>query len=113
AHGYGVVRELLGHGLGRKMHEEPNMPNYGRRGRGEKFIEGMPVALEPMINMGTHKVKQLKDGWTIVTQDGKPSAHVERDMAFVNGRPQLRSIFADMYEALEIVSDEEKEFRNK
>ena len=66
SHGYGVVRELVGHGLGRKMHEDPEMPNYGRRGRGKKFKEGMVVAIEPMINMGTHKIKQLKDGWTIV-----------------------------------------------
>ncbi|MDG1501514.1 MAG: type I methionyl aminopeptidase, partial [Ulvibacter sp.] len=70
SHGYGVVRELVGHGLGKTMHEDPEMPNYGRRGRGKKFIEGMTVAIEPMINLGTRRIKQLKDGWTIVTQDG-------------------------------------------
>ena len=85
SHGYGVVRELVGHGLGRKMHEDPEMPNYGRRGRGKKFKEGMVVAIEPMINMGTHKIKQLRDGWTILTLDGKPSAHFEHDVALVDG----------------------------
>jgi len=109
--GYGVVRELVGHGLGRKMHEDPEMPNYGKRGRGKKFKEGMVVAIEPMINMGTHKVKQLKDGWTIVTLDGKPSAHFEHNVALVNGKPELLSTFAYVYEALGIQSDEETEFR--
>lgn len=112
AEGYGVVRELVGHGLGRKMHEDPNMPNYGRRGRGKKFIEGMTVAIEPMINLGTHKVKQLSDGWTIVTLDGKASAHFEHDVALVNGKPELLSTFQYIYDALGIESDEEKEFRN-
>ncbi|HLW31996.1 MAG TPA: type I methionyl aminopeptidase [Aequorivita sp.] len=110
-HGYGVVRELVGHGLGRKMHEDPEMPNYGRRGRGKKFIEGMTIALEPMINMGTHKVKQLDDGWTIVTLDGQPSAHFEHNIALVDGKPELLSTFDYIYEALGIESDEEKEFR--
>lgn len=109
--GYGVVRELVGHGLGTKLHEDPEVPNYGKRGRGKKFLEGMTIAIEPMINMGTHKVKQLKDGWTIVTQDGKPSAHFEHDVALVDGKPELLSTFAYVYEALGIVSDEEKEFR--
>ncbi len=111
AHGYGVVRELVGHGLGRKMHEDPEMPNYGRRGRGKKFIEGMVVAIEPMINGGTHKVKQLKDGWTIVTQDGKPSVHFEHDIAIVDGKPEILSTFAYVHEALGIVDDEENKFR--
>lgn len=108
---YGVVRELVGHGLGRKMHEDPEMPNYGKRGRGKKFKEGMVVAIEPMINMGTHKVKQLADGWTIVTLDGKPSAHFEHNVALVNGKPELLSTFGYVYEALGIQSDEESEFR--
>ncbi len=111
SYGYGVVRELVGHGLGTKLHEDPEVPNYGKRGRGKKFVEGMTIAIEPMINMGTHKVKQLKDGWTIVTQDGKPSAHFEHDVALVDGKPELLSTFAYVYEALGIVSDEEKEFR--
>ncbi|WP_431137220.1 type I methionyl aminopeptidase [Psychroserpens mesophilus] len=113
AHGYGVVRELVGHGLGRKMHEDPEMPNYGRRGRGKKFIEGMVVAIEPMINGGTHRVKQLKDGWTIVTQDGKPSVHFEHDIAIVDGKPEILSTFAYVHEALGITSDEEDEFRKE
>ena len=111
--GYGVVRELVGHGLGRKMHEDPEMPNYGKRGRGKKFVEGMVVAIEPMINMGTHKIKQLKDGWTIVTLDGKPSAHFEHDVALIDGKPEILSTFAYVYEALGIQSDEELEFRQK
>ncbi|WP_114492931.1 type I methionyl aminopeptidase [Candidatus Ulvibacter alkanivorans] len=113
AHGYGVVRELVGHGLGRKMHEDPEMPNYGRRGRGKKFVEGMTVAIEPMINMGTRRISQLNDGWTIVTQDKKPSAHFEHNVALINGKPELLSTFAYVYEALGIESDEENEFREK
>lgn len=111
SHGYGVVRELVGHGLGQKMHEDPEMPNYGRRGRGKKFIEGMVVAIEPMINLGTHKVKQLKDGWTIVTQDGKPSVHFEHDIAIVDGKPEILSTFKYVHEALGIEDNREDEFR--
>ncbi len=110
-HGYGVVRELVGHGLGREMHEDPEMPNYGRRGRGKKFTEGMVVAIEPMINLGTHRIKQFSDGWTIKTEDLKPSAHFEHDVAIVNGKPELLSTFNYIYDALSIVSDEEDEFR--
>ncbi|WP_121667095.1 type I methionyl aminopeptidase [Mesonia aquimarina] len=109
--GYGVVRELVGHGLGRNMHEDPEMPNYGRRGKGKKFIEGMVVAIEPMVNQGTKRIKQLRDGWTILTQDGKPSAHFEHDVALVDGNPQLLSTFDYIYESLGIKSDEENEFK--
>ncbi|MFL0068473.1 type I methionyl aminopeptidase [Tenacibaculum maritimum] len=112
-HGYGVVRELVGHGLGRTMHEDPEMPNYGKKGRGKKFIEGMVVAIEPMINLGTHRINQLSDGWTILTKDGKPSAHFEHDVAIVNGKPELLSTFKYVYEALGIESNEEDEFRAK
>jgi methionyl aminopeptidase len=111
SHGYGVVRELVGHGLGQKMHEDPEMPNYGKKGRGKMFVEGMVVAIEPMINMGTKNIKQLKDGWTILTADGKPSAHFEHDVAIIDGKPELLSTFAYVYEALGIVSNEEDEFR--
>lgn len=111
AEGYGVVRELVGHGLGRKMHEDPEMPNYGKRGKGKKFVEGMVVAIEPMINLGTRNIKQLNDGWTIVTRDGKASAHFEHDVALVNGKPELLSTFEYIYSALGIQSDEEREFR--
>ena len=110
-HGYGVVRELVGHGLGKKLHESPEMPNYGKRGRGKKFVEGMVVAIEPMINMGTRRIRQLRDGWTILTADGQPSAHFEHNVAIVNGKPELLSTFQYIYEALGIESDEEEEFR--
>lgn len=113
SYGYGVVRELVGHGLGRKMHEDPEMPNYGKRGRGKKLIEGMVVAIEPMINLGTHKIHQLSDGWTILTQDRKQSAHFEHDVAIVDGKPELLSTFKYIYNALGIESDEEEEFRQK
>jgi methionyl aminopeptidase len=109
--GYGVVRELVGHGLGKSMHEDPEMPNYGKRGRGKKFVEGMVVAIEPMINLGTHKINQLNDGWTILTKDNKPSAHFEHDVAIVNGKPELLSTFQYIYKALGIESNEEDEFR--
>jgi methionyl aminopeptidase len=113
AAGYGVVRELVGHGLGAEMHEAPEMPNYGRRGRGKQFKEGLVVAIEPMINQGTRSIKQLKDGWTILTADGKASAHFEHDVAIVNGQPELLSTFDYIYESLGIQSDEEIPFRKK
>ena len=112
-HGYGVVRELVGHGVGTKMHEDPEMPNYGKRGKGKKFVEGMVVAIEPMINMGTKNINQLSDGWTILTRDGKPSAHFEHDVALVDGKPKLLSTFKYIYEALGIESHEEDEFLYK
>tara|TARA_B100001057_G_scaffold452602_1_gene496663 strand:- start:38699 stop:39526 length:828 start_codon:yes stop_codon:yes gene_type:complete len=111
--GYGVVRELVGHGLGRVMHEEPEMPNYGKRGRGKKFVDGMVVAIEPMINMGTHRIKHHSDGWTITTKDDLPSAHFEHNVALVNGKPELLSTFSHIYEALGIETNEEDEFKNK
>lgn len=111
AHGYGIVRELVGHGLGRVMHEDPEMPNYGKRGRGKKFKEGMVVAIEPMVNAGTHKIKQHNDGWTITTQDNKMSAHFEHDVAVIDGKPEILSTFKYINDALGIVSDEENEFR--
>ena len=110
--GYGVVRELVGHGLGRVMHEEPEMPNYGKRGRGKKFIDGMVVAIEPMINMGTHRIKHHNDGWTITTKDGLPSAHFEHNVALIDGKPELLSTFAYINQALGIETNEEDEFRN-
>jgi len=113
SNGYGVVRELVGHGLGTKLHEGPEMPNYGKRGRGKKFVEGLVVAIEPMINMGTKRIKQLKDGWTILTADGQPSAHFEHNVAIVNGKPELLSTFQYIYDALRIKNNEEDEFRQK
>ena len=110
-HGYGIVRELVGHGLGREMHEDPEMPNYGQRGRGKKFAEGMVVAIEPMTNLGTHKIRQHNDGWTITTLDNKPSAHFEHDVAIVNGKPELLSTFKYVHEALGSVTNEEDGLR--
>ena len=98
--GYGVVRELVGHGLGKKMHEQPNVPNYGKRGRGPKIKEGLVIAIEPMINMGTYRVNQLNDGWTIVTADKRPSAHFEHDVAIVDGKPDILSTFDYVEEEL-------------
>jgi len=106
ARGYGIVRELVGHGLGRKMHEEPQVPNYGRPGRGKKIQEGLVIAIEPMTNLGTHRIKQLKDGWTILTADGKNSAHFEHDVAVVDGKPEILSTFQYIYDALGIAPEE-------
>ena len=111
--GYGVVRELVGHGIGKEMHEGPEIPNYGKRGRGKKFVNGMVLAIEPMINQGTHKIKQLKDGWTIMTEDGRPSAHFEHNVALVDGKPELLSTFQYIYDAIGISSLEEKPFRKE
>lgn len=91
--GYSVVRELTGHGLGKDLHEDPPVPNYGKRGRGVKIVEGMVIAIEPMINLGKKTVRQLSDGWTIVTADGMPSAHFEHDIAIINGKPEILSTF--------------------
>ncbi|MCZ4408122.1 type I methionyl aminopeptidase [Cryomorphaceae bacterium 1068] len=99
--GYGVVRELVGHGLGRTMHEDPQVPNYGRRGRGKRIIDGMVLAVEPMINLGTKDVMMLDDDWTIVSADKMYSAHFEHDIAVVNGTPDILSTFDYVEEALE------------
>lgn len=98
--GYGVVRDLVGHGLGKTLHEDPQVPNYGRRGQGKKIMNGLTIAIEPMINMGTEKVVQLDDNWTIVTADGLPSAHFEHDVAVVDGKPVILSTFDFIEEAL-------------
>ncbi len=99
--GYGVVRDLVGHGLGKSLHEDPQVANYGRRGRGKKIQNGLTIAIEPMINMGTAKVEQLDDNWTIVTADGLPSAHFEHDIAVVEGEPVILSTFDYILEALD------------
>lgn len=80
-HRYGVVRELVGHGIGKDLHEEPEVPNFGKRGNGQKLMDGLVIAIEPMINQGVKDVKQLDDGWTIITADKKPSAHFEHTVA--------------------------------
>lgn len=91
--GYGVVRELVGHGIGKEMHEGPEVPNYGKRGRGIKLKEGMVLAIEPMINLGTRSIRQLSDGWSIITADKRYSAHFEHDVAIVDGQPDILSTF--------------------
>ena len=109
--GYGVVRELVGHGLGKTMHESPEIPNYGKRGKGKKFLNGMVIAIEPMINLGTKNIRHFSDGWTIKTADNQPSAHFEHNVALIDGKPQLLSTFNYIYEALGIQSDEEIAFK--
>lgn len=89
--GYGVVRELVGHGLGKKLHEEPQVPNYGKRGQGAKLKEGLVIAIEPMINMGKRHVKQGEDGWTIYAKDELPSAHFEHDVVVRKGKAEVLS----------------------
>jgi methionyl aminopeptidase len=91
--GFSVVRELVGHGVGRDLHERPEVPNYGRRGRGPLIKEGMTIAIEPMINAGSKHVLQEADGWTIRTKDGKPSAHFEHSIAIIDGKAELLSDF--------------------
>ncbi len=90
-HGYGVVRELVGHGLGRSMHEAPEVPNYGRRGRGVLLKDGLVIAIEPMINLGKRDVVQSEDGWTIITKDRKPSAHYEHTVVVRKNKADILS----------------------
>ncbi len=104
SHGYGVVRELVGHGLGRKMHESPEVPNYGKRGKGSLIKNGLVIAIEPMINLGTKRINQLNDGWTIITADRKPSAHYEHDVAIVDGKADVLTTFDYVEEALQAVA---------
>jgi methionyl aminopeptidase len=92
AHGYGVVLDYVGHGIGREMHEAPDVPNYGRPGRGLRIVNGMALAIEPMINMGTAAVRTLSDGWTVVTLDKMPSAHFENTVAITPEGPQIMTV---------------------
>ena len=92
AAGFSVVRDFVGHGIGRKVHEEPNVPNFGKSGRGPKLVEGMVLAIEPMVNIGTHKVKTLKDGWTVVTADSSLSAHYENTVAILSDGPEILTL---------------------
>ncbi len=98
--GYSVVRDLVGHGVGRNLHEKPEVPNYGRKGSGIKLKTGMVLAIEPMINLGVKEVIQEKDGWTIRTADSKPSAHFEHDVAVKNGKADVLSTFEYIEEVL-------------
>jgi methionyl aminopeptidase len=99
--GYGVVRELVGHGLGRDLHEAPEVPNYGKQGRGKQLKRGMTLAIEPMINLGSKGVRQLNDGWTIITRDRKPSAHFEHDIAITDGKADILSSFEEIEKVLD------------
>ena len=99
-YGYGVVRELVGHGLGREMHESPEVPNYGRRGTGPLLKEGMVICIEPMINMGSKNVVFERDGWTVRTKDRKPSAHFEFAVAIRNGEADVLTDFGIIEEAI-------------
>ncbi|HPE33940.1 MAG TPA: type I methionyl aminopeptidase [Bacteroidales bacterium] len=98
--GYSVVRDLVGHGLGRQLHEQPEVPNYGRRGNGKELLAGMVIAIEPMINLGVRNVYQERDGWTIKTTDHKPSAHYEHDVAIRKGKTEILSTFDFIDEVL-------------
>ncbi len=93
-HGYGVVREQVGHGLGKNMHEEPQVPNYGKRGSGTVMKEGLVIAIEPMINLGKKEVYTDTDGWTVRTKDGKPSVHFEHDVCVQKGKADVLSNYA-------------------
>lgn len=99
--GFTVVREMVGHGLGKNLHESPEVPNYGRRGQGPLLRNGMVICIEPMINLGKRQIFQERDGWTIRTQDGKPSAHFELAVAVRNGKADVLSTFKFIDEYLE------------
>lgn len=99
-HGYGVVRELVGHGLGSDLHEAPEVPNYGKRGRGKQLMEGMVLAIEPMINLASRSIRQERDGWTIVTKDRKFSAHFEHDVVVRKDEAEILSTFSFIEEVL-------------
>lgn len=92
SNGFGVVRAFIGHGVGRKMHEEPEVPNYGKPGRGPRLVPGMVIAIEPMITEGTYEVKVLSDGWTTVTADGKLAAHYENTVLITDGEPEILTV---------------------
>ena len=100
--GYSVVRDLVGHGVGRNLHEKPEVPNYGRRGSGIKLKSGMVLAIEPMVNLGVKEVIQDKDGWTIRTADAKPSAHFEHNVVVRNGKADILSTFEDIEKVINI-----------
>ena len=100
--GYSVVRELVGHGLGRSLHEAPEVPNFGKPKKGDKIRNGLVIAIEPMINMGSKAVVQASDGWTIMTRDGKPSAHFEHTVALVDGKAEILTTFKYIEQAIKI-----------
>ncbi|WP_185864867.1 type I methionyl aminopeptidase [Blattabacterium cuenoti] len=112
-HNYSVVKDLVGHGIGKKIHESPQVPNFGKPGKGFKLKEGLVLSIEPMINIGTSDVVFHKDGWTVTTLDKKYSAHYEHNVAIVDGGPCLLSTFNYIYKELGISSDEDILFQNK
>ena len=109
-HKYGVVRDLVGHGIGKELHEDPQIPNYGKRGKGPMLQEGLVIAIEPMINMGTYQVRTLSDKWTIISKDGKPSAHFEHTVAVKKGKAEILSDHNLIFEAIK-KSEYIKDFR--
>jgi methionyl aminopeptidase len=109
-HKYGVVRDLVGHGVGKDLHEDPQIPNYGKRGKGPMLQEGMVIAIEPMINLGTYHVRTLQDKWTIITKDGKLSAHFEHTLAVQKGKADILSDHNLIFEAIK-KSEYIKDFR--
>lgn len=100
-YGYGIVRELVGHGVGVNLHEKPEIPNYGRRGNGAKLVDGMVIAIEPMVNLGKAGVKFWEDGWTVSTIDGLPSAHFEHTVAIAKGKPEVLTTFSYIEDILD------------
>lgn len=100
--GYGIVRELVGHGVGKNLHEAPEVPNYGKQGKGPKLVNGMVIAIEPMVTLGKRTVRQERDGWTIRTQDGLASAHYEHTVAIVDGLPEALTSFDYIVESQKI-----------
>ena len=92
SNGFSVVRSFVGHGVGAQLHEEPEVPNFGAPGRGPRMIPGMTLAIEPMVNAGTHEVRILKDGWTVITADGKLSAHYENTVLITDGEPEILTV---------------------
>ncbi|HEY0612095.1 MAG TPA: type I methionyl aminopeptidase [Chitinophaga sp.] len=97
--GYGVVRELVGHGVGKHLHEDPQVPNYGKRGSGPILKEGLVIAIEPMVNLGSKDVAYMDDGWTVATRDEQPSVHYEHTVAVMKGKADVLSSFAGIEEA--------------
>ncbi|HXA00704.1 MAG TPA: type I methionyl aminopeptidase [Cytophagaceae bacterium] len=100
AEGFSVVRELVGHGIGKNLHESPEVPNYGKRGKGLKLQDGLVIAIEPMVNMGTKNIVQERDGWTVRTADRKPSAHFEHTVALRRGKADILTTFEFIEEVL-------------
>ena len=92
SYGFSIVRDLCGHGVGKKLHEEPQIPNFGSRNSGPLIKNGMTLAIEPMVNVGTYKVNVESDGWTVVTEDGKASAHYEHTIAIIDGKPEILTV---------------------